>query len=58
MKSKNTAVLTAYTTPTFKDEVVSLAKEKEVSVSELITSTMKNVIEAKKAHELRKIRGY
>lgn len=58
MKSKNTAVLTAYTTPTFKNEVINLAKEKEVSVSELITSTMKNVIEAKKAHELRKVRGY
>lgn len=58
MKSKNTAVLTAYTTPTFKNEVINLAKEKEVSVSELITSTMKNLIEAKKAHELRKVRGY
>lgn len=58
MKSKNTAVLTAYTTPTFKNEVISLAKEKEVSVSELITSTIKNVIEAKKAYELKKVRGY
>ena len=58
MKSKNTEVLTAYTTPTFKAEVVNLAKEKEVSVSELITSTMKNVIEEKKRAALRKVRGY
>lgn len=58
MKAKDTAVLTAYTDANFKAEVVNLAKEKEISVSELITSTMKNVIEAKKAHELKKVRGY
>ncbi|MEM7554343.1 MAG: hypothetical protein AAF378_09630 [Cyanobacteria bacterium P01_A01_bin.84] len=58
MKSKNTAILTAYTTPTFKDEVVSLAKEKEVSVSELIVTTLNDVIETRKKDELRKVRGY
>ena len=57
MKSKNTAILTAYTTPTFKAEVVSLAKEKGVSVSELIVTTLKNVIETKKQDELHKVRG-
>ena len=58
MKSKNTVILTAYTTPTFKDEVVSLAKEKEVSVSELIVTTLNDVIETRKKDELRKVRGY
>ena len=58
MKSKNTAILTAYTTPTFKDEVISLAKEKEVSVSELIVTTLNDVIGTRKKDELRKVRGY
>ena len=58
MKSKNTAILTAYTTPTFKAEVISLAKEKEVSVSELIVTTLNDVIGTKQKDELRKVRGY
>ena len=58
MKSKNTAVLTAYTDANFKAEIVTLAKNKEISVSELITSTMKDVIETNKKEELRKTRGY
>lgn len=58
MKSKNTAVLTAYTIPDFKTEVVSLANKKEISVSELITTTMKDLIETNKKNELRKLRGY
>lgn len=58
MKSKNTEVLTAYTDPILKAEIVSLAKEKEISVSELVTSTMRNVIETNKKEESRKTKGY